>query len=303
MNIRRKKTSNGVTLLEVLLVLVILSALILFGIQYIQERARQSRLNRASLQVQQILNAGLAYYVSQGMWPVTPAGETATSQLGAGTPNIVPAYLPALNSPWNTPYLVSATNTLFFVKVQVTSDSEALVLAGRLPMAKAVATEVTASENIPPLILNKLTNVSEAGIYRNGACIPTPDCPVNPAGVATPPLIEVMPASSTGLSDSNVTNGYPLISFTAFAVGPVDTAFGGPPSCNNSADTSTACYANTWGGALLPAGTYWRVCMDVVTSKGKVIWNNATGEYAQIVVFTRCDVNAKRGSSFTVWAP
>src|SRR3990167_6114393 len=59
----------GVTLLELLLVTAIVGTIIFLSIGYVQQKALQMRMDRMVVQTQQLLNAGLAYYVDKGKWP------------------------------------------------------------------------------------------------------------------------------------------------------------------------------------------------------------------------------------------
>src|SRR3990167_4197367 len=91
----------GFTLLEMLLVLVIVAALLVIGMNYMQQKATAMRIDRTALQMQQILNAGLAYYVSNGKWPCDPGqyGEVNGCPLSFLKTN---NYLPNINilGPW-----------------------------------------------------------------------------------------------------------------------------------------------------------------------------------------------------------
>jgi len=104
-----------------------------------------------------------------------------------------------------------------------------------------------------------------------------------------------------------LTNSYPITSFTAFATALTDigAGAGGPPACNNSKTNpaATECYTDVWGSAnTIQTGKYWRVCLATVTSKGDVVWDSTTGEYATVMAVTRCGLNTENtGSSFQVW--
>ena len=60
---------SGVTLIEILLVLVIIASIIVVAGRYFQQKAETMRIDRTALQMQYILSAGLAYYVANGTWP------------------------------------------------------------------------------------------------------------------------------------------------------------------------------------------------------------------------------------------
>lgn len=63
------KRLRGFSLLEMLLVLVVVSAIIVMGTNYIQQRTTQARIDKSVMDMQQILNAAMAYYVANGKWP------------------------------------------------------------------------------------------------------------------------------------------------------------------------------------------------------------------------------------------
>ncbi len=312
----RKMREDGFTLLEMMLVAVMVSWLIVMSISYVQQRTRAISIDRATAQMEQILNAGLSYYVNNGTWPTTD-GAAAVNVSGLAT--LTPAYLPAvIVSPWGTPYSVSSTTTLFTVNVALPAAFAngrmiATVLAGRLPFgvattpASPAASSVASSINIPGANLNNSGAINFAGIYHNGACVPAPSCPASSGGSSFTPQIMVSPASVSGMSDPNSTNLYPLESFSAYATAMADTGtVVGPNACGNSASNPTPdpapCLADS-GGTTVPDGNYWRVCLNVSTAKGDASWDSTTGSNATVMVLTRCGSSTENaGSDFTVFA-
>ncbi|HEU5281024.1 MAG TPA: prepilin-type N-terminal cleavage/methylation domain-containing protein [Gammaproteobacteria bacterium] len=312
---------RGFTLIEMLLVMTIISAFIYASIGYIQQRTLALKIDRTAAQMQQILNAGLAYYVSNQQWPANLAALQAGGYLPASLPN-----------PWNASpgYTISSTSALLQVSLTLPSalvnqSVIGAVLAGKLPLASSGTvvippvcpplpapcppptsqTTVVASVNIPGQNLNNATAVNFTGIYHNGACVPAPKCPTLPNGTAMVPSISVAPASVSGMNDGS-TDVYPISSFTAYATGPSNYnngwGSGGPPACMSDASANTACYSTVAGGATLPTGTYWRVCLQVVTQKGVVQWQSGTGQYATVTVLTRCTIPTENaGSSMGVF--
>ncbi len=316
----RKIGQHGFTLVEMLLVLSIMGAMLIGSIKYSKQKTMAISVDRTSMQMQQILNAGLSYYVNNAKWPA----DLATLQ---------PTYIPStIISPFGTTYTVDGTTNPSIFTVQTTlpaalsgASQIAQIIAGKLPYGQTstatgpalpppappptASAVVKASVNIPGQNLNNLGNVSFAGLYRNGACVPAPACPTSASGAATTPQILVVPASVSGMSDAGSTNSYPITSFTAYATTLTDfDATGGavgPPACNNSKTnpSATDCYTDVWGSTnKIEKGKYWRVCLATITSKGDVVWDATTGEYATVMAVTRCGLNTENtGSSFQVW--
>ena len=299
---RRHKLS-GFTLIEMLLVLVIISTIIVLGVGYLQQRVVAEKIDRTGLHMQQILNAGLAYYVTNGSWP--PDLDTLR-----GT------YLPPLTvnftNGWGQPFAVVSTNTNFYVYTAVIADTpatasaQAQILAGKVPLsyvtedisntppAQVNCTGTTcytvASVNLPGENLNNANAVHFAGLYHHGGCIPRPTCPV----ATMIPQVMVVPVSVSGLNDPNTTNTYPITSFTGYATGPLAN----PPACTGG--TAVACNPQNAQGEL-----YWRACIQVITERGEITSSNTSswGEYVTLMAITRCAVsNEPSGSPFTVFS-
>lgn len=269
MNIMKRAKEFGFTLVEMLLVLAIVGIMIGLSIGYVNQRTRALNIDRASLQMQQILNAGMAYYVNNSQWPA----DIATLQQAGYLP--VTAVAGQIPSPWGTNYVAApnAANpgnvppipagivfqvSMSFPANMANSAAFAQILAGKLPLGTvnttvtpppppppvippSSTTTVTASVNIPGQSLSNLGNVNFAGIYHNGACVPAPACPaVTGSGASLTPQIMVVPVSASGMSDANSTNVYPISSFTAKAIGnaggtgPMAIVGGvGPAACLN----------------------------------------------------------------------
>lgn len=303
-----KRTQTGFTLLEMILVLAIMASILGLITNYGSQRMNQFRRDRTAAQMQQILNAGLAYYVSNGTWPVvcgTPATLSGSSTLQTS------GYLPAVNitSPYSAgAYTIdcSSTTGLFKVSTVVSRQSEAQIMSGQLPMVTTAIYNsgpqytVTAQVNIPGQNLNNARSVNFGSLYHHGACVPAPSCPagMSPqiivvpgaiAGVAGPPTASdgtTTNCTSTVYSSTGsiVTSGsnacrkikyYPIDSFAAYATGPsAATSAAGPTSCDGLA--SPPCYQTITSGANNPANKitdgnkYWRVCLSVYTESGAV---------------------------------
>lgn len=327
----RNIKTKGFTLLEILLVLAILSSLVILMLNYTTQKAAELRRDKTVLQMQQILTAGLSYYINNSIWPLVGATPLAP---GCGTPTwsnlsvlqTGNSYLPTtlVNSPYGNTYTINCAapnNAIgaFYVTTRVDTAVNASIIAGRLPLAFITTIDslsanpivqpagcqqpvtkdsncnvVVSSVNIPGQNLNNARSVNFSNIYHSGSCVPAPTCP---PGMA--PSIFVNPVSVSGVNDA--TNIYPISSFTAYAttatVGssqPVDPVGGNGPPLNCLQTTPTNCVADGAGNVIPADGTkYWRVCLSVTTSKGLVVpSSNAQGlNVGSVVAFTRCVPN------------
>ena len=222
MHILTRKKLKGVTLLEVMLVLVIASSLLVMVLNYTTQKADELRRDRTVMQAQQILNAGLSYYITHSAWPIVGAPDQCSL---SGRPSwspmheLQPDYLPDSldNNPYGQPYHITCANAAngggFYVAIAVNNAANAAAIAGRLPLAyrsnsfadwppKACTSGddcifVIANVNIPGQNLNNARSVNFASTYFSGSCVPAPNCPPN-----MKPEIMVMPAAVSGVNDA-----------------------------------------------------------------------------------------------------
>ena len=331
-----KQQQRGFTLIEMMLVAVIISMLIYAGLNYTLQKTQQMRNDRASLQMQQILNAGLAFYVANGAWPNDMACLQGLGGTDLGCSNSSTQYLPnPFVSPWGQNYSIASNTTnsaigpqLLYVYTPITAQTaagaayaNARIIAGTLPLAytsskngtppdpaadctpSSLTCNVVASVNIPGQNLNNARAINFAGLYHHGGCVPVPECPVDASGTTMTPQVMVVPVQVSGVNDAGTDNVYPISSFTAYAraSAPLDTS---PPNCDNSTsyNTSSDCTQEMTGPA---AKAYWRVCLQVVTEKGDVqtTRNDNWGVNATLMAVTRCAVsNESAGSTFQVYS-
>lgn len=331
------KKSKGFTLLETMLVLAIMGGILVVALNYSTRTVAQGRRDKTALQMQQILNAGLAYYNTYGVWPgdcpgvgcVFASNSTSNSTAWGSLSSLSGAgFLPTslVNNPYGNGFSItsdSITGQVFYVVSRISNKANALVVAGELPIAylsdqygnpAAAGPYVTAQVTIPGQNLNNARSVNFSGIYHNGACVPVPACPgYNPATQTCTsgsncmvPQIMVTPVSMSGVSDTGSNAAYPIASFTAYAYGPATS----PKDCLTGA-TNTACAIQSTtlnSGIASPSGVYWRVCVQVVTEKGVVSATNtgtgsgAWGQYASVMAVTRCTPPSEPfGSDFGVY--
>jgi prepilin-type N-terminal cleavage/methylation domain-containing protein len=164
---------------------------------------------------------------------------------------------------------------------------------------------VVTSVNIPGQNLNNARSLNFGGVYRNGACVPVPECP----GKDMVPQILVSPAAVAGLSEgmngASSTSGdvVPISSFTAYATTPTKWVQGSeaPPSCEDQTQTSD-CLETTGGDPLPQNQKYWRVCLAIVTEKGKLTGSKWVKESGSVAVITRCAPPGEpHGSNFDLF--
>lgn len=304
-----KHKETGFTLFETLLVLAIMSIFLAMSVRYINQKVSDTKLDKASIQYQQILNAEVAYYINNSTW-----GSPLSTLTGAGI------YLPSgfSSNPWGNPYQVLAQTNLVYIYSAIPSSgttgmSQINTLVGRLPLAFASkegptgstpcdassTCYVSAAISIPGQNLSNARSVNFANLYHSGACVPAPVCPANMKR-----QIMVIPVSVSGLNDPGNVNVYPISSFTAYAVptDPKPANSNSIPECANGNN-----YRNCDGGASLPtlSGDYWRVCLSVVTQEGDVASMNPNfAKDVTLLAITRCaPANEPVGSDFSVFDP
>lgn len=367
MNIYQRK-SKGFTLLEMILVIAIMGMILVAMSKYAVIKVDQLKRDRMALQIQQIENAAMAYYVSTGTWPGTTAGVacgTAATNLSSSI-LISSNYLPAsmIKSPYGTSYkyscptLNSSPLAAYLVSSgtvgAITGPASAQIIASMVPggyvsnypLASDPKNGVNSQVIVPGQNLNNARSVNFAGIYKSGACVPAPTCPLGMS-----PTILVTPAAVSGVNDAPVTCTSatdpstctnvvvnPVSSFTAFARGNssalpdvdpnvLDCEVVNTPQtakCSDATMTPPAGGTNAYASvsATDPVGTtYWRVCLSVITQKGRVIVKPTTTDatpvpipYAfnqgrlmgSILAITRCAPttgDSPSGSPISVWTP
>lgn len=176
MKVKRLLKLAGFSLIEIILVLVIISMILLMAQGYFQQQTQQARIDKTVLQMQQVLNAGLTFYVQNGSWPPPTLadlqqanGSIACLQglpLGSSVCGI--AYLPTnLRNPFDNPYQMSwysasncqsnytgGTCPIFYVwtKINAGIDTYAVTtaIAGKLPLSYTANSTAVGNAYIPP---------------------------------------------------------------------------------------------------------------------------------------------------------
>lgn len=326
-SITKRLAQYGFTLIELVLVMVIVSAIILMATSYMVQKGENLRVDKTALQMQMILNAAMAYYVANGAWPGASDTTLCTNCIwGPAADPLQPSYLAGFSTnPWGQPYVYRhntadwegiPANTFVVTTLipgsATTGRNLADVIGGKLPVAivanatgsnwplifngstdKVVMTYV----NIPGQNLNNAASMNFAGLYKHGGCVPVPTCPSTTAGggVTMTPQVFIVPVSVSGVNDQNSASVYPISSFTAYATAsdPLDS---NPPLCG-----TTVTGACSGGGAN---NQYWRACVEVITERGNVSQTRTDdwGQYVTLGAFTRCAIsNEPSGSDFSIY--
>lgn len=299
---------KGVTLIEMLLIIALFASVFAMLIIVAPQQTDETRRTKTTLQMQQILNAGLAYYIVNGKWPSVLADLQNNGFL--------PPTAVSLQNSWGGKYGITAqAQNKLYAYTSVVNNANAQLIAGKLPgsfvadQAGATATPtpnqggcpggtgctyVVASVEIPGQNLSNATSATFSSVYHSGACIPAPLCPVDKNGKQLVQEILVIPVSVSGVysdpsgscsnpydySKCNQINVLPISSYTARAIGdangnPVKYPSSLIQSCDNSGPAP--CYATAPSNPAdptsvteVPPGQYWRACLYVTTEQGTI---------------------------------
>jgi prepilin-type N-terminal cleavage/methylation domain-containing protein len=330
------KRYKGFTLVEMLLVLTIVSAILYMALGYFQQRALQMRIDRTVTQMQQILNAGLSYYIANNQWPVgSGTSLDITANPGSGNPLQNDGFLPkdiTIASPWGgSSYHIytDANARAFTVYLEITTGggtgtsagSIGNIIAGSLPIALTTPTAATppsaggpctasdtscwvsASVSIPGQNINNATSVNFTGVVKHGGCVPVPECPVDAAGNTMIPQVQIVPVSVSGFNDPGSDTVYPISSFTAYAK-PYGANNVNPAGCDRpggATSNAPSCFTSGSYQGSAPAKRYWRACLQIITEKGDVQSDVAAdyGSKVELMAITRCQIQNETGTSTT----
>ena len=126
---------KGFSLIEIMLVLGIVSSILVMLIRVALIQASQASVNVAAIQIQQVLNAGMAFYITNGYWPSQTSASAACGQAASISTLQNANYLPLY---FNPPY-IGATYT---VSCNASSGTFSVTLT--LPVTYPNATAITA---------------------------------------------------------------------------------------------------------------------------------------------------------------
>ena len=146
-----KNKNSGFTIIEIIFVIAIIGVTATLGVSYMSKNAERSKEKATALQIQQILQAAMTYYVNNNAWP--GIGSTVDAR-SAGT---FASYIPAIDrlktNPWgaNSYTWVAQTSggKLFTVSTVVPDNNTAARIASALPNATTSGTRVDSQITIP----------------------------------------------------------------------------------------------------------------------------------------------------------
>jgi len=136
MNIKKKIIFSGFTLIELLFIIAIIGVIAAASMSIVKQRAQETKVEKTALQIQQFVQAGIAYYMDNSCWPVkggTPTGCAVTK------PPSFDGYIPVNGStdkttnPFGKQYSWGTLNNMFWIKTDATTVPIAKRIAGMLP--------------------------------------------------------------------------------------------------------------------------------------------------------------------------
>ena len=143
-----KNKNSGFTIIEIIFVIAIIGVAITLGLSYTSKLAERTKEKTTSLQIQQILQAAMTYYVNNNAWPSN--GRTTSAGSFA---NYIPAIERLKTNPWGVNdywwTVQTSGGRLFTVSTTVPDINTAARIASALPNATNSGTTVNSQITIP----------------------------------------------------------------------------------------------------------------------------------------------------------
>lgn len=180
-------TRHAYTLIEMMLVIALVAVLATLGISAYQKTTEQSKIDKSALQIQQLLQAGMAYYVDYGCWPAFDPNNNLCKQ--TPPPDFNP-FIPIAGktSPWGSPYNwgnVDDYGRLFFVSTFAPDQLTANRLAAKLPNAYV---QPSGNPQYPYMILAEVGVPGSANTNENFKVLAMGSVTLNPDGTTALPI-------------------------------------------------------------------------------------------------------------------
>lgn len=112
------RNNKGMTLLEIMIVLVILGSLIGILAVQVQNRLKKARMNEAKIQIGELGKALDMFYTDCGFYPPSETGLMALVEAQGSCSNWGPdPYIKKMpKDPWSNPYLYENTGSSYVLK-------------------------------------------------------------------------------------------------------------------------------------------------------------------------------------------
>lgn len=199
----------GFTLIILLLLLAVVGVMISYRVITLQQKEQESKIEKAALQIEGILEAGKTYYKDKNHWP------NPERLLEDFTP-----YLPLgkfIPNPWGGTYTVSIVDGDFQVSTDVLREDVAKSIAALLPNASVakdatskIVTRIASDLNLNPgeiVMRSPLVKTWNADDFNHEGVVKSDDyfgCPWGMEG-----HLMVIPQSFTIGSKTDVAKNYP----------------------------------------------------------------------------------------------
>lgn len=196
------KPRLGFTLIEILFVIALIGVITAFSLSAYQKKAENTKIDKTALQIQQLLQAGTAYYNDNGCWPNDENPSCPASNFG----DYLPFGTTSIDNPWGQPYNYRPTSTKNLFEVTTVAPNTAIAkrIISRLPFSqihntRTVKTEITRpggqggeTSNFMIKTIGRTSSMNDRSSSSNDERTVNFTCPSNwqPGIIATPHRIK-----------------------------------------------------------------------------------------------------------------
>lgn len=282
--LKHKRLVKGVTLIELLLVIVISASILMMFLGYVYQTGQATRRDKAVMLEQQILNAALTFYAQNGRWPSTTGSTTnnAWIPIQSGHELMDQLYIAAVLgaapiSPYGGNFYTSwdtGTNTFYVTFGMLDSAAsnptgvlaDATIMAGQLPFGRAISKTTGVAAGNPGFTSGSPCTIASTYCFVVTG-VPPPGQNLNNARSAN--FASVYHSSSCVPAPSCPANMVPQIFVVPTSVSGINDA---PTNCTNN--TTTNCTANVY-----PISSYTAYAVGNVTAATGTLYNYVGGPY------------------------